>query len=69
MKTLALALIRFYQSCLSPVLSSSCRYYPSCSAYAYEAVEMWGPWQGIRMALGRLLRCRPLGGRGFDPVP
>ncbi len=68
-KTFALALIRFYQACLSPLLPSSCRYSPSCSAYAYEAVEKWGPWQGARMALRRVLSCRPLGGQGYDPVP
>jgi putative membrane protein insertion efficiency factor len=69
MKSAVLALIRFYQACLSPVLPSSCRYYPSCSSYAYEAVEKWGEWQGVRLALARLLRCRPWGGFGYDPVP
>jgi putative membrane protein insertion efficiency factor len=69
MKWLALALIRFYQACLSPQLPSSCRYFPSCSTYAGEAIERWGVWRGARMALGRFLRCRPLGGRGYDPVP
>jgi hypothetical protein len=68
MKFAALALIRFYQVCLSPRLPSSCRYYPSCSAYAYEAVEKWGLWRGVGMAFRRLLRCRPLGGHGYDPV-
>ena len=69
LKSVALALIRFYQSCLSPALPSACRYYPSCSAYAYEAVEKWGAWRGAQITLGRLLRCRPWGGHGFDPVP
>jgi len=69
MKFAAQVLIRFYQTCLSPVLPSSCRYYPSCSAYAYEAVEKWGPWRGAGLALRRLLRCRPWGGHGYDPVP
>jgi len=68
MKFAALALIRFYQVCLSPRLPSSCRYYPSCSAYAYEAVEKWGLWRGVGMAFRRLLRCRPWGGHGYDPV-
>ena len=63
-----LALVRFYQACISPVLPSSCRYYPSCSAYAYDAIERWGVKRGLRMALGRLLRCRPFGGCGYDPV-
>jgi hypothetical protein len=68
-KFLVLALIRFYQACLSPALPSACRFYPSCSAYACEAVERWGAWKGGRMALGRLLRCRPWGSYGYDPVP
>ena len=69
MKFLALALIRFYQSALSPTLPSTCRFYPTCSAYAYEAVEEWGVWRGTRMTIRRLLRCRPFGGHGYDPVP
>ncbi len=69
MTSLVLGLIRFYQACLSPLLPSSCRFYPSCSAYAYDAVEKWGVGQGTRMALRRALRCHPLGGHGYDPVP
>ena len=69
MRLVALALIRFYQACLSPTLPSSCRYYPSCSAYAYEAVQKWGARRGVMMALGRVLRCRPFAGHGYDPVP
>ncbi len=69
MKSLALALIRFYQACLSPVLPSSCRFYPTCSSFAYEAVGKWGMWRGIRLTARRLLRCRPWGGHGYDPVP
>lgn len=65
----ALALIRFYQACISPVLPSSCRYYPTCSAYALEAVQKWGVMRGMRMALRRVVRCRPFAGYGFDPVP
>jgi len=68
-KFMMLGLIRFYQACLSPTLPSSCRFYPSCSEYAYEAVEKWGTWRGIRLALGRLMRCRPCGPHGIDPVP
>jgi uncharacterized protein len=68
-KLLVLGAIRFYQACLSPVLPSACRHYPSCSAYAFEAVEKWGVWKGGRLALGRLLRCRPWGSYGYDPVP
>jgi len=68
-KSIALALIKFYQACLSPAFPSACRFYPSCSAYAYEAVERWGVWRGVRLALGRLVRCRPFGSHGIDPVP
>jgi putative membrane protein insertion efficiency factor len=68
-KLVVLSLIRFYQACLSPVLPSNCRFYPSCSSYAFEAVEKWGVWHGGRLALGRLLRCRPWGRYGYDPVP
>ncbi len=69
LRALALAGVRFYQACLSPVLASSCRFYPTCSAYAYEAIEKRGVWRGAKLAARRLARCRPLGGRGYDPVP
>ena len=69
MKFVTLAAIRFYQACLSPALPSACRYYPSCSAYAYDAVEKWGVWRGVCLAVGRILRCRPWGAYGYDPVP
>ncbi len=69
MKFLALGLIRFYQGALSPWLLPACRFYPTCSAYAYEAIERRGVWSGGALALRRLLRCRPFGGHGYDPVP
>jgi len=69
LKLLALGMIRFYQACFSPALPSNCRFHPSCSAYAFEAVEKWGVWRGGRLAIGRLLRCRPWGSYGYDPVP
>ncbi|MCK9486725.1 MAG: membrane protein insertion efficiency factor YidD [Dehalococcoidia bacterium] len=47
----------------------ACRYEPSCSHYAYESIERHGAWRGLRLGLGRLARCRPGGGSGFDPVP
>lgn len=71
-RVLALALrgaIRGYQLLISPVLPPSCRYYPSCSYYAAEAVERHGPWRGSLLAARRLLRCHPWGGSGYDPVP
>lgn len=64
-----LAVIRGYQLVFSPFYSGSCRFEPSCSSYAAEAVTRFGPLKGSGLALKRLARCRPLGGHGFDPVP
>ena len=64
-----LGLIRFYQLALSPFLGSRCRFTPTCSAYAVEAIRKWGPWKGGWLALKRIGRCRPGGGHGYDPVP
>lgn len=64
-----LRLIRFYQLAFSPLLPNSCRYEPSCSRYAYEAIERYGPFRGSWLAAKRLARCRPGGGYGYDPVP
>ena len=61
--------IRFYRRFLSPLKPPSCRYYPSCSHYAAEAVERHGPLRGLGLAARRLLRCHPWGGSGYDPVP
>lgn len=61
--------IRAYQLLVAPLLPPSCRYYPSCSHYAAEAVALHGPWHGSWLALRRLLRCHPWGGSGYDPVP
>lgn len=69
MKTFVLALIGFYKGAISPALPSSCKYYPTCSAFAAEAVERHGAWKGLRMAVNRLLRCRPFHSGGYDPVP
>lgn len=69
MKGIALALIRFYQKGISPVLPSVCRYVPTCSQYGYEAIGKYGVWKGGRMALWRILRCHPLAKGGVDPVP
>ena len=61
--------IRAYQLLVAPVLPPSCRFYPSCSHYAAEAVAQHGPWHGSSLALRRLFRCHPWGGSGYDPVP
>ncbi|MBO5734961.1 MAG: membrane protein insertion efficiency factor YidD [Clostridia bacterium] len=69
MKRICIALIRFYQKHISPALPSCCRYVPTCSQYAIEAIEKRGVFVGIFLAVKRLFRCNPWGGSGFDPVP
>ena len=64
-----LALIRMYQIFLSPFLGGACKYHPSCSRYAHEAVQKHGARRGAWLALKRLGRCRPFVKGGFDPVP
>ncbi|MDR2525729.1 MAG: membrane protein insertion efficiency factor YidD [Oscillospiraceae bacterium] len=61
--------IRFYQRRISPLFPPVCRYYPTCSAYALEAVQVHGALKGFFMGLLRFLRCNPLFPGGFDPVP
>jgi putative membrane protein insertion efficiency factor len=65
----ALLLIRFYQAAISPHLSPCCRYAPSCSEYAREAVEKYGFRRGLYLSFRRILRCHPLHPGGYDPVP
>lgn len=69
MKQAALAAVRFYQRRISPLFPPRCRYYPTCSAYMYTAVERFGLIRGGFMGLRRLLRCNPLWPGGYDPVP
>jgi len=69
MKKLASAPIHLYRWTLSPFIGRQCRYHPSCSTYALEAIEVHGPWRGWRLALARILRCHPWAASGFDPVP
>jgi putative membrane protein insertion efficiency factor len=64
-----LGLIRVYQVAISPVLPKSCRFEPSCSRYAFEAIERHGAIEGSWLALKRLARCQPFGNHGYDPVP
>lgn len=61
--------VRFYQAILSPLMFSICKFYPSCSHYAAEALEKHGARRGLRLAAGRLWRCRPFTPGGYDPVP
>ncbi|HIU71657.1 MAG TPA: membrane protein insertion efficiency factor YidD [Candidatus Galloscillospira excrementipullorum] len=70
MRALMLALIRGYQRFISPLFPPCCRYTPTCSAYAVEAITRYGPWKGGWLALRRLLRCHPFSHHDYyDPVP
>ena len=70
MKRVLLVLIRFYQKRISPAFPSRCRFSPTCSQYALEAIEKYGPWKGGWLAFRRFLRCQPFyKGDYFDPVP
>jgi len=68
-KIVILALIKFYRLAISPVLPAACRYEPTCSVYAMEAVEKHGVGKGGLLALKRLARCHPHKPGGYDPVP
>lgn len=69
MKKILISLIRLYQKNLSPTKPSCCRFTPTCSAYAIEAIEVHGSAVGSYLAIKRLLRCNPLCKGGYDPVP
>lgn len=69
MKRVLIALIRWYQRAISPHFSPVCRFMPTCSAYAIEAIERFGAVKGSALAFWRILRCNPWGGHGYDPVP
>jgi putative membrane protein insertion efficiency factor len=62
-------IIKVYQALVSPLLPASCRFYPSCSAYAIDALKKHGVIKGLYLAVRRILRCHPLNDGGFDPVP
>ena len=64
-----LGLIKGYQLFISPLLGANCRFAPSCSSYAIEALEKHGPLQGSALMFKRIVRCHPWGGSGYDPVP
>ncbi len=69
MKTLLLVLIRCYRVLISPWLGNRCRFFPSCSEYASEALQQHGFWRGSGLAVRRILRCHPWHAGGYDPVP
>lgn len=69
MKGLLLAALRLYKRGVSPLLGTHCRYSPTCSDYAFQAIEKYGAVRGVFLGLKRLLRCHPLHAGGFDPVP
>ena len=70
MKKIFLALIRFYQKNISPLTPPSCRFRPTCSAYAYEAIQKYGAFKGGLLTVWRLLRCNPFNkSNPYDPVP
>ncbi len=69
MKTVLIALLKGYRAVISPLYGQVCKYYPSCSAYALEAVTVHGAWRGTGLALRRLGRCHPWSLGGYDPVP
>ena len=67
-KAIVLSLLRGYKWAISPMLSPACRYVPSCSDYALEAVDRYGALRGSAMGMRRVLRCHPFAGSGYDPV-
>jgi putative membrane protein insertion efficiency factor len=69
MKKLSLILVDAYRLFLSPIFGGQCRYTPSCSVYARQAIEKYGPLKGIYLGARRLLRCHPLHRGGYDPIP
>ncbi|MFP6644543.1 MAG: membrane protein insertion efficiency factor YidD [Candidatus Latescibacterota bacterium] len=68
MTSVLVGAIRLYQLTLSPVFPAHCRFHPTCSAYAVEAIHRHGPLRGLWQGLRRIGRCHPLGGSGYDPV-
>lgn len=69
MTALVIFMIRGYRACISPFLPAACRFYPTCSTYAEQAIERHGWSKGIKLSLRRVFRCHPLGPHGYDPVP
>ncbi|WP_346355097.1 membrane protein insertion efficiency factor YidD [Azotosporobacter soli] len=68
MKRIFIVVINFYRIFISPLKPPTCRFVPTCSQYAIEAIETYGAWRGSKKALGRILRCHPFHPGGYDPV-
>jgi len=64
-----ISIVKFYKLFISPILPNSCRYTPTCSTYAIEAIQKHGPLKGGWLAIKRIISCNPWGGSGYDPVP
>ena len=69
MKRMLMAMVRFYRAAISPLRPPCCRFYPTCSQYALEALEKYGALKGGWLAVKRILRCNPFNDGGYDPVP
>ena len=69
MRFLVLKIIKVYQKYVSPMLGPSCRFHPTCSEYAFQAIETYGVLRGGLLAVKRILKCNPWGGSGADPLP
>ncbi|MDT3959987.1 membrane protein insertion efficiency factor YidD [Staphylococcus kloosii] len=69
MKKVLLFIIYIYQKFISPLTPATCRFYPTCSSYTKEAIEVYGPFKGGWLGLKRILKCHPFHKSGFDPVP
>ena len=67
--SILMLLVKFYQYAISPLTPSSCRYSPTCSEYAMQALKKYGPLKGLYLSVKRILKCNPWGGSGYDPVP
>lgn len=69
LRSLVVLPIRFYQRFISPLMPATCRFSPTCSSYARDSIETHGVLRGTWLSLGRIMRCHPFGGSGYDPVP
>jgi putative membrane protein insertion efficiency factor len=69
LKKIAILFVKFYQTVIRPLLPNACRYTPSCSQYAIEAISKYGAFKGSWLGFKRISRCHPWGGQGYDPVP